>query len=116
MSQANSKIVCKHCGFTLTGDHRGPCPSCGKVGKIISVIGSGGAVFGGSVSVQTIRTIYQKNRAAFAILILITIVSPFVGLFIVGIPGIFVGLILSAISYFLGPKAVTKIIEKKYFN
>lgn len=116
MSQTNSKITCKHCGFTLTDDHSGPCPSCGKIGKVTSVIASGGVVIGGSASVQTIRTVYQKNKAAFAILIVITIISPFVGLFLIGIPGILVGLILSAISYFLGPKAVTKIIEKRYFN
>jgi hypothetical protein len=84
----------------------------------MSVIASGGGdvVVGGSASIQTIRTLYHKNRVAFAILILITITSPFVGLFLIGIPGVLVGLILSAISYFLGPKAVTKIIEKRYFN
>ena len=43
--------------------------------------------------------------------IAITVVSPFLGLVLAGWVGLVVGLVLSGIAYFIGPLALTKIIE-----
>jgi hypothetical protein len=47
--------------------------------------------------------------------IAITIISPFLGLIVIGPVGVVVGLALGGVSYWLGPKAATKIIEKEKF-
>jgi hypothetical protein len=116
MTETVSEVRCIHCGYILSGDHTGPCPSCGKIGKELKVIGAGGAVGGGRASVETQRSFSERNRKAFIVIIVITVGSPFVGLLVSGIPGLLIGLVLSAISYFLGPNAVTEVVEKQYFN
>ncbi len=116
MTETDGKVTCIHCGEVLSESHSGPCPSCGKVGKKISVTMSGGAVVGGAASIHTQRSFYEKNKKAFIILTLITVSSPFVGFFINGIPGLLIGLVLSVISYFGGPKAVVKVVEHRHFS
>jgi hypothetical protein len=116
MTETDGKITCIHCGEVLSGSHSGPCPSCGKVGKKLSVTMSDSAVVGGAASIHTQRSFYEKNKKAFIILTLITVGSPFIGFFIIGIPGLLIGLVLSVISYFLGPKAIMKVVEHRHFN
>jgi hypothetical protein len=45
--------------------------------------------------------------------IAITILSPFLGFVLVGPLGVVVGLALGGLAYYLGPKAITKVIEIK---
>ena len=43
MRETVQEVKCIHCGYILSGDHTGLCPSCGKIGKELKVIGAGGA-------------------------------------------------------------------------
>lgn len=52
LSEVTNRTTCNHCDISLTNDHSGPCPSCGKVGKGLSVIGSGSAVGGGPSAIR----------------------------------------------------------------
>jgi hypothetical protein len=60
---------------------------------------------------ETRREYYQKHKWATVVVIAITVISPFIGLALVGPLGIIAGLVLGCIAYYLGPKAATKIIE-----
>ena len=64
-----------------------------------------------SLSWETRKEYYQKHREALAVVISIAILSPFLGLVLLGPLGVVVGLALSGLSYYLGPKAITKGIE-----
>lgn len=64
-----------------------------------------------SLKWETRKEYYEKHKGAAATVIAITVVSPFIGLFLAGPAGIFVGLALGGVAYYFGPKAATKIIE-----
>lgn len=57
------------------------------------------------------KTYYENHKLAFVVNVVITLGSPFLGLWLVGWTGVIVGLFFSGISYFLGPYIGTKIIE-----
>jgi ABC-type phosphate transport system permease subunit len=65
-----------------------------------------------SLSWETRREYYEKHKGALGIVIAITVLSPFLGLVLAGPIGVALGLALGFLAYFLGPKAVTKVIEK----
>jgi hypothetical protein len=115
MRNTDDKITCSYCGTTLTNSHSDPCPACGKVGKKYTIDLSGGSVSSGSVDIITTKTFYQKTPVAHFFVILLIVISPFIGFFLIGFSGVIVGLILGAVSYFLGPQALTKIIEKNHY-
>jgi hypothetical protein len=95
----------------LPKNHTGPCPKCGKVGREISVVLIDTIKVTDSVRWQTRREYYQKNPKVLAVVIGITVVSPFLGFVFAGWLGVVVGLVLGGIAYWIGPRASTKIIE-----
>jgi len=110
MPKTNQKIICTHCGTPLSKDHAGPCPSCGKEGrKIIAIMNE---VITISESWQRLRKFYKKNPKILIAVILITVISPFLGLFLGGPVGVVIGLALGTITYFIGPRAKTPVVEK----
>lgn len=111
MTGKPDKIVCKHCNTQLKIEHIGPCPSCGKEGRQINYIVEGGSKSSCSVDLETQREYYQKNRKILAVVILITLISPFIGFFLTGPLGIIIGLSIGLLAYIIGPWASTKIIE-----
>jgi len=111
MTKTNQKITCAHCGTPLSKNHAGPCPSCGKEGrKIIATINEV-LTISESMRWQTRREFYEKNPKTLIAVRLITVISPFLGLFLVGPVGVVIGLALGAIAYFIGPLAITKVVE-----
>lgn len=108
---ASRDTKCNHCGEPLADSHNGACPNCGKEGKIINESITEGIVLTDSIGWQTTKEFYEKNHKALAGVVAISVVSPFIGLFVAGIPGVVVGLLLGSIAYILGPKAVTKVRE-----
>jgi len=109
------KVTCSHCGKELAENHSGPCPQCGETGLNVHVVVNDYATATDSVGGEKRSEYYQKNKKALMIVIAITVISPFLGLFIFGPLGVVVGLALGGVSYYLGPMAVTKIIEKEKF-
>ncbi len=111
MSKVSSDIKCSHCGIPLSVSHSGPCPKCGKEGRSINESIVEGVGLSDSLSWKTTREFYEKDYWALAAVIIITILSPFIGLFLAGIPGALVGLFLGGIAYYIGPTAITKVRE-----
>ena len=114
VAMAESYAVCKACGTKLPINHQGACSECGKdagANKFVSVEPGQYRVAGLPVTVLTTKEFYEKNAAAHRAVVGIAIASPLVGLVVGGVPGVIVGGVISAVSYFLGPKAITKVRE-----
>lgn len=111
MDEVTQSTTCAHCGESISPQHTGPCPSCGKEGKNISVNIKESIQVRFSLKWETRKEYYQKHKGAAGAVISITVLSPLVGLFLAGPVGVFIGLALGGVSYYLGPKAATKIIE-----
>lgn len=71
----------------------------------------GGSKSSGLIDLETRREYYQKNPKILAVVILITLISPFIGFFLTGPLGIIIGLMIGLLTYLIGPRASTKIIE-----
>lgn len=111
MNMDSKDTKCSHCGKSLPASHTDPCPNCGKKGKTINASITDGIVVSDSIKWQTKKEFYEKNPKAHAGVILITLFSPFIGMFVAGIIGVVVGFLLGGVAYILGPKAVTKVRE-----
>jgi hypothetical protein len=108
----SQKAECIHCGHVLSPQHTGPCPECGKEGKKIDITINETLLLRDSLKWETRKEYYEKHKGALGIVIAITVLSPFLGLVLAGPIGVALGLVLSVLAYFLGLKAVTKVIEK----
>ena len=108
-------ITCNSCKKKLLDSHIGPCTNCGGVDIHVHVIVSDQGI--GTDSIGGIKQLeyYKKNPVALFIVIAITILSPFIGLIIIGPIGALVGLFMGGIAYYLSPIAIIKIIEKEKF-
>ena len=63
---------------------------------------------------QTRREFYEKNPKILIAVILITVISSFLGLFLGGPVGVVIGLALGTITFFISPRAITKVVEKNH--
>ncbi len=104
-------ICCKHCGASRDDGDLGPCPNCGKTGRIISASIEDSISLSESLGWKHTKEYYEKNRSAQIIVLIISICSPLVGLLLAGVPGVILGFLLSFLSYFFGAKAIIKIRE-----
>jgi hypothetical protein len=112
MGETNlDEISCKHCGYVRDDQDSGPCPNCGKTGRLIKVSISESIGFSGSLSWKHTKEYYEKNRGAQIIVILIAIISPFIGLVFAGFIGVVIGLLFSLLSYSFGANAIIKVRE-----
>ena len=111
MTTVTQSYRCTHCHTPLSQDYTGPCPNCGNVDREISAVVNETVEIADSVRWETRREYYQKNPKVLAVVIGITVVSPFLGLVLLGWVGVVVGLLLGTIAYWIGPWASTKIVE-----
>ena len=100
---------CSDCNQALALDHVGPCPKCGGTRKTYGVSSSMVTKLVASLSWVHVHEYYEKHPVWLAVVIGITFGSPFVGLFLAGLPGVGVGIIIGLISLLLGIYAVTKV-------
>jgi hypothetical protein len=106
-----STAFCKDCNTELQVSHSGPCPKCGGLNKIVKVNLIAKVLFSATVNWEKRVEYLEKNPRILTVVIVLSILSPFIGLFVVGIPGVLIGLTISVILLFLGLKAVTKVRE-----
>ncbi len=102
---------CLHCSAELPDSHLGPCPKCGTVGKDMSFSLHDGVGIEDYLVWQNTKIYFKRSPVPLTCVIVITFGAPFIGLFLAGIAGVVIGLFFSAISFLLGLKAVTKVIE-----
>jgi len=106
-----SQVNCSHCRESLSSSHVGECPKCGKTGRTVILGTAIETDIALPISWSSVKEYYETDKKAHVSVIIITAVSPFVGLFIAGWVGVFVGVLLGVGSYFLGPKAIIKVRE-----
>jgi xanthine/uracil permease len=88
---------------------------CGKVGKVVfAQINEPPIRIRDSVGYKSTREFYEKHHEWAALVIAITVISSVFGIIPLGIWGVILGLILGVISYYIGPKAETKVREIRY--
>ncbi len=95
---------------------REPCPQCGSTSRAIAVSVHDTVNVSERIVWETRREFYEKNVPALVVVVLIAVGSPVLGLLIAGLPGVLIGLLLSGVSYFLGPIAATKVREIRSSN
>jgi hypothetical protein len=102
---------CKWCGAVLESTHVGPCPKCGKEGKDVKVLLHTVVTAKSSLSWEKRREYFESNKLNRNILIILTVISPFIGLVVKGLIGFFIGFAVSILLFFLGPYALMKVRE-----
>ncbi len=109
-------VKCADCGTVLNLENPPrTCPKCGSEAQVVELRATDPLPVSmrEKVSLTTIREFYEKNHAVLWAVIAITIISPFLGLVLIGWVGVIVGLILGVASFLLSPFAVTKVREIK---
>jgi len=107
---------CTACGHELALEHTGPCPSCGGVKSrvVVSILAADevSVAPGLSWEKRSIREFYEKHPAALGTTVVLVLASSLVGVFLAGMVGLVVGLLLSVIGSVVGLGAITKVREK----
>jgi len=113
---ATKTIRCSNCNKYLDPINTPQvCPNCVSDSKsvAISVHENISIKTKETIHLKSIREFYENNHVLLAVVVLITICSPVFGFFLIGMPGVILGLILGIISFYLGPHAVFKVREIK---
>jgi hypothetical protein len=55
----------------------------------------------------------KRNPLLLAVAFVLTFGAPFLGLVLVGVPGLIVGLVLAIICWFLSPLTLKRVIERR---
>lgn len=113
MTDATPPVTCRHCHVVLAATHQGPCPKCGGQGKDIPVSGFSHMELTDSVGWQSHREFYENNPLILAIVGLLTVASAGIGLVVEGAIGAAIGLALGLVSFFLSPKGVMLVRERR---
>jgi hypothetical protein len=105
--------LCRHCNTELPINYGGPCPECGGRGREINleIKNSKHRTISLTASLIRVRESYERNPRALAIVILVGICSPILGLYVAGLSGVILGLLFSALSFSVGLRAITKVKE-----
>jgi hypothetical protein len=61
-----------------------------------------------------VREYYEKHPLILSTVIAITVGAPFLGLVFAGWAGVTVGLVVGVATFFLGPRAVTRVREIRH--
>ena len=111
MSELETFSVCRRCGNKIKGD-RPNCPECNGP---MDLVGYAEEKVSFTNSHKSVQEYDKKNPWVIIIVVILTVVSASLGLFIAGPIGVMVGLILGGFSYIISPLAVEKIKEIKHF-
>jgi hypothetical protein len=106
---------CGKCGLLITKRLKKPCPNCGEVGKLIELKLADSISIEDSIKSDKIREYFERHPILLPMVVLISIGAPFLGLFISGMKGVLVGLVIAVITFGLGLLSITKVreIEKR---
>lgn len=109
---------CEYCGLVFEDGNQKKCPRCGSDSILTNIhltdsikVSETGKKIHEYLDEEEIKEFTEKDNTKHYLVIFLTVLPPFLGLFIAGFPGVIIGLFLSLINYFLGPKAITKVRE-----
>jgi hypothetical protein len=112
---ANDKITisasCRACGEAMDAHSHAPCPSCGETAKGVNVNSISTIKTTASVSWETRREFWKKNRMLQALGILLIFLGVAPGFYFSSLVSGAIALMVGFLGYFLGPYAITKVRE-----
>lgn len=65
----------------------------------------------GTVKWTQVREYWEKHTVLLFVVILVTLSSPFLGLFLAGWVGVCVGLVIGLVTFFVSLRAITRVRE-----
>lgn len=110
--EANAE--CGECGQPLPLTHVGPCPSCASTRRHINASDEARVAISERIHWVKTREYFENRPVALTTVIFLTLISPFIGLLIAGIPGALIGLGLSLFCLLLGFRARTKVRDRDH--
>jgi len=107
-----TRAECTACGFSLDPYSAEPCPNCGKTGtKRVYKPLEAKVTVTATLDRAKIRNILTFNRLTIVGLVIITLISPLLGLFLPTLPAVLASYGLGVIGIVVGCSAITKVRE-----
>ena len=112
------QVQCGNCNLRFPdteGGKRRECPGCGSIARRITLELRDTFQVADSTEGKSIRVFYKRHPVALTVVVAISIGSPLLGFWLVGLPGVLAGVSMGVLSLVLGPIAVTKVKEVQRF-
>ena len=95
MAKKHSRLArCPACQASLPVSSHGHCPACGKRDSLTG---------------ERRREFYEGHKPLAVLMILIVFISPILGVFLEGVPGLLFGVIIPVAGYYLTPYVVLRL-------
>lgn len=110
-------VECGKCGTRLDErsdvavEERSPCPKCGSSSRKFGVHLASTVTLKSSLSLEHRHEFWERNDFLIAVVALITLGSPLLGLVLGGVPGVIVGLVVGVVGAAVGGKALVRVRE-----
>ena len=111
MGTVSQSSRCFGCDEPLPTNYTKPCPKCGDTRKIHNVSIHDVLNAQDSFRWQHFHEYFERHPVFFPLVLAITFGLPFLGLVFAGLLGVFVGLAIGVVTFFLGLRAVTRVRE-----
>ena len=106
------RAECTACGFSLDPYGTEPCPNCGKTDtKRVYKPLEAKVTVTAKLDRAKIRNFLMLNKLAIVALVMITLISPLLGLFLPTLPTVLASYGLGVIGIVVGYRAITKVWE-----
>jgi hypothetical protein len=103
--------TCTDCGAGRDDVPSGPCSQCGALNITLAIPAASMSMTAGHISWTGVRRYVERHPVWFPVSIALAVGSPFLGLAVVGWPGVVVGLALAGVGIWIGDRTVTRYQE-----
>ena len=112
MAKKHSRLArCSACQATLPVGSHGRCPACGKPAAGPNRSAHMDPSFKDSLTGERRREFYERHKPLAVLMILIVFISPILGVFLKGVPGLLLGVIIPVAGYYLTPYVALRLIR-----
>src|SRR5436853_401988 len=110
MANKRSRLArCRICQASLRADHHGVCPNCGKEGTGPDSSAHVERSFKDALMAERRRDFYEQHKAIAVLMVFIVFSAPILGVFLRGVPGLLLGLIISVVGYYVIPYVALRL-------
>jgi hypothetical protein len=111
MTEGVRSVHCSACDTELPDSHAGKCPECGDSRKTVKMELSVTQRPKASLHWKHTHEYIKRHKVLAPATLILTIAAPFLGLWLSGVTGVYVGLAVSLILFLLAAYAVTVVRE-----
>lgn len=105
------RVTCSDCGHDLPDTPRAPCPNCGGTKRTHHVHVHDSIKLNVTERWTVIRHWWERHPVLLPLTFVLVVGPPFLGLWLSGWLGVCVGLLLSAVVFYVGLRAITRVRE-----